>query len=278
MPTPSAPFQGSVEFLPGFRPCARLAVAVFDFDGTLSWLRHGWPELMCDVFLAHYPLRDGEQASAAHDEILAEILSGNGLPSIFQMRKFAERAKPRNPTMPSPEDLLRDYQSRLDKLIVERSATIQSGAARPDDFVVFGARRMLEILQVRGVKLFVLSGTVEHRVRQEAELLDVARYFDGRIFGSPIAGEFSKRTVLERILAEEKIPGEQMICFGDGPVEIRHAHELGALSIAVASDENHHASGVADPFKRAQLTEAGAHGVIPDYRDADALLRTFLDQ
>ena len=28
---------------------------VFDFDGTLSWLRHGWPELMLEVFEENMP-------------------------------------------------------------------------------------------------------------------------------------------------------------------------------------------------------------------------------
>jgi phosphoglycolate phosphatase len=275
MPTKSAPFLGQVEFRDGFspRPRSLLRLAVFDFDGTLSWLRHGWPELMCEVFLPYYPMRAGESAAEVRRVLVAEILSGNGLPSIFQMRKFVERVQARHANVPAPQELLLQYQSRLDQIIAERSEMILRKSARADDFVVFGARGMLEILQQRGVKLYVLSGTLESRVKQEAELLDLARYFGGRIFGSPPdSSPFSKRAVLDRILAEENLRGENLLCFGDGPVEIFHTKELGGLAVSVASDEDHHASGCMDPEKRAQLMNAGAHVVIPDYRDAAALM------
>jgi phosphoglycolate phosphatase len=269
----SALYAGLVEFKAGFSPRSRRSLAVFDFDGTLSWLRHGWPELMCQMFLSFYPLRPGESVAEVRRELLAEILSTNGLPSIFQMQKFVERAQARQTSVPAPEELLQRYQSRLDQIIAERSALILRQSARADDFVVLGARTMLTLLERRGVKLFVLSGTLESRVQEEARLLDLARYFGDRIFGSPpAAGQFSKRGVLERILAEEKLQGEELLCFGDGPVEIFHAREMGGLAVAVASDEDEHGSGRMDPIKRAQLLDAGAHLVIPDYRDAAALV------
>jgi phosphoglycolate phosphatase-like HAD superfamily hydrolase len=277
MPIKSAPFAGLVEFRDGFAPRPRLSHAVFDFDGTLSWLRHGWPELMCQLFLPFYPLRPDESAEVARGELLAEILSGNGRPSIFQMKQFVERVKARDSEAPAPEELLRQYQSRLDQIIAERSEMILRRASQADEFVVFGARGMLELLQQRGFKLFVLSGTLEERVKDEANLLDLARFFGGRIFGSPPdSARFSKRAVLDKILAEENIRGENLLCLGDGPVEILHARELGGLAVAVASDEDHNGSGRMDPVKRAQLSKAGAHVLIPDYRDAAALLDTLL--
>jgi phosphoglycolate phosphatase len=279
MPARSTPFTGLVEFRPGFSPRPRLSLAVFDFDGTLSWLRHGWPELMCQVFLPYYPMRPDESLGEVRRVLLAEILSGNGLPSIFQMRKFVERVHARQATCPAPEELLHQYQSRLDQTIAERSELIVRKKARRDDFVVFGARTMLDLLEQRGVKLFVLSGTLEERVKQEADLLDLPRYFAGRIFGSPPgSAPFSKRVVLDKILAEENVRGENLLCFGDGPVEIFHTKELGGLAVAVASDEDHHASGRMDPVKRAQLAGAGAHVIIPDYRDAAALLETLFHE
>ena len=278
MPTKSAPFSGLVEFKAGFSPRPNLRVAVFDFDGTLSWLRHGWPELMCDVFLPYYPMRADESVQDVRRLLVTEILSGNGLPSIFQMKKFAERVKARNANAPAPEELLDEYQGRLDQIIAERTELVVRRKAQPDDFAVFGARVMLDLLQQRGIKLFVLSGTLEERVKQEANLLDLARYFPGRIFGSPPAlAQFSKRAVLDGILAEENCRGENLICFGDGPVEIFHAKELGGLAVAVASDENVHGSGRMDEAKRTQLVEAGAHVVIPDYRDAASLVKILFD-
>jgi len=279
MPMKSSPFAGLVEFRAGFSPRPRLRLAVFDFDGTLSWLRHGWPDLMCQVFLPYYPPQPDESPEEVRRVLVAEILSANGRPSIVQMENFVKRVEARHAKAPSPEELLRQYQGRLDQVIAERSETILRQSARTDDFVVFGARAMLELLQQRGVKLFVLSGTLEDRVKQEADLLDLARYFGGRIFGSPPdSAKFSKRAVLDRILAEENLRGENLLCFGDGPVEILHTRELGGLAVAVASDEDHNGSGRMDPVKRAQLIDAGAHVVIPDYRDATALLEALIHE
>ena len=141
---------GLVEFTPSFLPHPRLSLAVFDFDGTLSWLRHGWPELMCQVFLPYYPRRADESVEEVQHLLTAEILSGNGLPSIFQMRKFVERVHARGVKVSSPEELLHEYQSRLDRIIAERSELISRKTAQVDDFVVFGARRMLDLLERRG--------------------------------------------------------------------------------------------------------------------------------
>jgi len=48
--------------------------------------------------------------------------------------------------------------------------------------------------------------------------------------------------------------------------------------VAVASDEDQHGSGRMDPLKRAQLIDAGAHLVIPDYRDATALMEALFHE
>jgi phosphoglycolate phosphatase-like HAD superfamily hydrolase len=227
---------------------------------------------MCEIFLPYYPMRPEESERDVRRELVAEILSTNGQPSIVQMEKFAQRVQVRQGDVPAPRELLQQYQNRLDQIIAQRSELILRKKAGADDFVVWGARAMLDLLQQRGVKLIVLSGTLELRVKEEAELLDLARYFGGRIYGSPPApGRFSKRETLDKLLAEESLRGEDLVCFGDGPVEIFHARELGGLAVAVASDEDHNGSGRMDPVKRGQLIDAGAHIVVADFRGAVAL-------
>ena len=44
-------FRGTVEFSPGFTPRARISHVLFDFDGTLSLIRQGWPEVMVRMFV-----------------------------------------------------------------------------------------------------------------------------------------------------------------------------------------------------------------------------------
>ena len=70
--------------------------------------------------------------------------------------------------------------------------------------------------------------------------------------------------------------GREWLAFGDGPVEIRVAKELGALAVGVASDENENGSGQPDKLKLAQLREAGADILVPDYQDASALFHHLL--
>ncbi|MCX6928169.1 MAG: hypothetical protein NT154_33910 [Verrucomicrobia bacterium] len=38
-----ASFSGLVELSPDYSPRPRITYVMFDFDGTLSWLRYGWP-------------------------------------------------------------------------------------------------------------------------------------------------------------------------------------------------------------------------------------------
>jgi DUF971 family protein len=84
--------------------------------------------------------------------------------------------------------------------------------------------------------------------------------------------------VIDRILVENQIPGAQLLSFGDGYVEIQNTKEVGGLAVAVASDEAHNGSGRFDDWKRVRLTGVGADVVIPDFRDAIALLDRILDQ
>jgi phosphoglycolate phosphatase len=269
----AASFNGLAGFSPGFAPRPQISHVVFDFDGTLSWLRHGWPGIMCRLFREHYPARPGESEAAINDLLLAEILEWNGRQTIYQMERFVERARGLGGNPPGPKDLLNEYQRRLDEVIEQRSQLILQGRARPDEFVVHGARALLEQLRARGLRLIILSGTIEHRVKQEAELLDLTRYFGPHIYGgTPDPAQFSKQGVIDRLLREENIQGEHLLSFGDGSVEISITKKAGGLAIAVASDEERNGSGQMDPYKRRQLLDAGADLAIPDYRDANALM------
>ena len=251
----------------------KITHAVFDFDGTLSWLRHGWPELMARLFEEHVPGRPGEAAPALHDLLIDDILSLNGKPSIHQMIRCAERVRERGLPPPDPKKLLHEYERRLDAAIAERTARILSGNAQRDDFVVHGARRFLEKLQDHGLTLIILSGTVEKRVKEEAALLDLARYFGRHIYGGTAdAARSSKQAVIGRLLRGEGISGGHLVAFGDGPVEIRVAREAGALAVGVASDEEINGSGTLHPHKQRQLSAAGAELLVPDYRNVTELL------
>ena len=43
--------------------------------------------------------------------------------------------------------------------------------------------------------------------------------------------------VMDNIIEEYKLPGEQLVCFGDGPVELREVKKKGGMPVGIASDE-----------------------------------------
>lgn len=258
------------------QPRPDIALVVFDFDGTLSWLRHGWPELMHAVLRPHFTANEGESAAAFDERLFDEIYSHNGVPTADYMRLFAVRFGSQKPL--DPDQLLASYSLHLEKAIAERSAMIRSGARPADDFIVHGAVALLQMIRDRGIELAVLSGTLQHRVVEEAGLLGLSHFFGGRIVGSTIDGQFTKRAALEQFLAARNLCGAQLLSFGDGAVEIRETKALGGLAVAVASDEHHNGSGTPDFRKERSLISAGADCVIADYRDPAALLKTLLGE
>ncbi len=280
-PTFLAPlgFTGLVAFRPGFRGRPAISHVLFDFDGTISLIRQGWPEVMAPMFVEMLPPLPGESPADVERLAMDDIMRLNGKQTIYQMIQLAERIGRRGGVPREPLWYKHEYLRRLDLRIRDRIEGLQAGRLRPDDLLVFGSRRLLESLSARGLTLYLASGTDEPFVRQEAELLDVARYFEGRIYGAlDDYRNFSKQMVIERILRENSIPGEQLVAFGDGYVEIENTKTAGGLAVAVASDEAHNGSGRMDPWKRERLWGVGADVVVPDYRDADALLRCILGE
>ena len=125
--------------------------------------------------------------------------------------------------------------------------------------------------------MYLASGTDEIYVKQEAEMLQLTAYFGAYVYGAlDDYKRFSKKMVIERILRENNIAGAQLLSFGDGYVEIENTKEAGGLAVAVASDEAHNGSGRFDAWKYNRLLEVGADLVIPDFRDAEALLDRIL--
>jgi phosphoglycolate phosphatase-like HAD superfamily hydrolase len=267
-------FTGRVEFAPTFAPRPGISHVLFDFDGTLSLIRQGWPDVLVPMFAELLPPLRGESEEDRRRLAFEDIMRLNGKQTIYQMIQLAERIRERGGTPGDPLAYKHEYLRRLDARIADRIAGLKNGALRPDDLLVYQARPLLEELRRRGLRLYLASGTDEAYVRQEAELLDLTRCFGPHIYGAlDDYRQFSKKMVIERILRENDISGEALLSFGDGYVEIQNTKEVGGLAVAVASDEAHNGSGRMDEWKRQRLLGVGADVVIPDFRDGLALLR-----
>ena len=274
---PLSSFHGVVEFSPGFAPRPQISHVLFDFDGTLSLIREGWPEVMVPMFVELLPPLPGQSAEERRRLCFDDIMRLNGKQTIYQMMQLAGRIRERGGQPLEPLAYKHEYLRRLDERIRARAEGIRNGTLRREDFLVHAARPLLENLQRRGLALYLASGTDEVFVKQEAALLDVARYFGPRIYGAQDDYKtFSKKIVIDRLLRENQISGDRLLAFGDGYVEIQNTKEAGGLAVAVASDEAHNGSGRLDEWKRQRLLGVGADVVIPDYRDADALLEKIL--
>jgi phosphoglycolate phosphatase-like HAD superfamily hydrolase len=265
-------FAGKVEFSRLFAPRAAISQVLFDFDGTLSLIREGWPEVMVPMFAEMLPAIQGESEEQRRQLCYDDIMRLNGKQTIYQMIQLAERIKARGVEPKEPLWYKKEYLRRLGARIGSRLEDIRSGRKSREEFLVFGARAALQDLASRGVTLYLASGTDEADVKREADLLELTEFFGPHIYGAKDDYKtFSKKMVIDRILRENAITGERLLAFGDGYVEIENAKQVGGLAVAVASDEAHNGSGNIDEWKRQRLLGVGADVVIPDYRDCRPL-------
>ena len=134
-----------------------------------------------------------------------------------------------------------------------------------------GSVKLLEGLKERGIVCLLASGTDHDLVVDEAGLLGLAGYFEGGIFGArDDYRSFSKKILIDRLLAEHHLEGPQLAVFGDGYVEIENGRQAGGLTIGAATRENGEAGW--DPWKKARLLEVGADLLAPDWQEAELLL------
>lgn len=266
-------FKGLVEFSPSFAPRAGLGHVLFDFDGTLSLIRQGWPEVMVPLFAEWLPPLPGESEEDRNRLAFDDIMRLNGKQTIYQMIQLADRIKERGGQPREPLWYKHEYLRRLELKVGSRTEGLRNGTIHPDSLLVHGSRPLLEALTARGLSLYLASGTDEQFVKNEADLLDITRYFKGHIYGAlDDYKKFSKKMVIERILRENQVPGAALLSFGDGYVEIENTKQVGGLAVAVASDEANNGSGRMDEWKRQRLLGVGADVCIPDFGDLDPLL------
>jgi phosphoglycolate phosphatase-like HAD superfamily hydrolase len=246
--------------------------ALFDFDGTLSLIREGWPQVMIPMMVeALAATGTGESRDTLAEVARNFVMELNGKQTIYQMIRLTEEIKRRGGRPEEPVVYKHRYHEALMNVIRSRREDLASGRVAPEAMLVPGSFAALEALQSRGVTLFLASGTDEQYVREEADLLQLTRYFGPNIYGAvDDYRNFSKQMVIERILRENKVPGSQLLGFGDGYVEIDNIKGVGGTAVAVASDEAQR-SGRPDAWKRDRLIGVGADIVIPDFREIDAL-------
>lgn len=268
----------NIEIIETPQTSRKFQAALFDFDGTLSLIREGWQNVMIPYFCEVLnEVADPQKESA---ETIKRIVRDfvdkiTGKQTIYQCIQLAEEVKLRGGVPLDPLLYKKEYLRRLQERIQSRIDRLAQGLAQPDDYVVPGGRRFLQLLRDAGIKLYLASGTDEFYVKQETELLQLTSFFDGGVYGAQDDYKtFSKAMVIEKLIKVNNIAGAELIGFGDGYVEIENVCAVGGYAVGVATNEANPGGGV-DAWKRGRLLDAGAAAIIPDFSEPDKLF-TFL--
>jgi phosphoglycolate phosphatase len=244
---------------------ANARVALFDFDGTLSLIRSGWVEemvpMMVEILL---DLKTGETETELRSIVEDFVWRLTGKETIYQMIEFADHVTRRGGRALDPLEYKKKYLDRLWVRIRGRVEELKSGHTAPEQYMVPGARALLENLKERGLTMYLASGTDEIYMKEEARLLDVARYFDGGVYGAlDDYKSFSKKILIQRILSTTGVRGGEILGFGDGYVEIEEVKQVGGVTVGVATTEPE--CLVIDDWKRQRLIGVGADYIVPNY-------------
>jgi len=261
-------------------PFGHIRHAVFDTDGTISTLRQGWEQIMAPVMMKailddRYQSADEGLYRKVRDRVLEYIDQSTGVQTLVQMEALVGMVREFGLVLPQKVldrfGYKKLYNDALMETVSERIAKLQRGRLDVTDFTVKGAVTFLKALRQRGITLYLASGTDHADVLAESKALGYADLFNGGIYGATgDIGSCSKKMVLDRIMAENRLRGPELAVFGDGPVELRECRKRAGLAIGVASDEIRR-HGL-NPEKRARLIKAGAHLIVPDFSPTPELL------
>jgi phosphoglycolate phosphatase-like HAD superfamily hydrolase len=261
------------ELNPAYRR-GRFRFAIFDFDGTISLIREGWQGIMIPYFtdeLAACPLAANIPGAQLEEDARNFIYINTGKQTIYQCMELADRVAKLGGRALEPLEYKAEYHRRLNERIKGRVAELEGSPAKAPLHVVPGSFSILKALRERGLVMYLASGTDEVYVLKEARLLGVDGYFAGIYGAQDDYKSFSKKMVIDRIIREHNLQGEELLGFGDGYVEIENVKEAGGFACGVATDEIKR-SGV-DQWKRNRLKSSGADLIIPDFSEAETLVR-----
>ena len=267
------PAASSIEIVNPHHPRGPFQAAIFDFDGTLSLLRRNWQEVMIPMMVEILAATGTtETRDKLHAHVEDFVMRLNGKQTIYQMMQLADDVAKRGGTPREPVAYKHQYHDLLWQQVGGRVESVRSGRVPQDELTVPGSRALLESLSSRGLQLFLASGTDLKYVQDEVTVLGLQSWFGPHIYGAlDDYKKFSKAMIIEQMIRDSGVAGNQIVGFGDGYVEIEEVKKVGGLAIGVASNEESR-EGIND-WKRNRLIKAGADIIVGDYRRLDQILR-----
>ena len=253
-------------------------VVLFDFDGTVSLIRSGWVDVMVPMMVELLMNLKTEEPEPEIRTLVEDFVGRlTGKQTIYQTIELARQVELRGGQPLDPLVYKKMYLERLHRKIAYRLEELRQRQVLPEKYLVPGARALLEALADRGLKMYLASGTDQPYMREEADLLDVSRYFDGRVYGAlDDYRSFSKKILIQQIIASAECEGSAFLGFGDGYVEIENIKDVGGVAVGVATAEPE--CQAVDPWKRKRLIGVGADFIIPNFLCRDELLGALFPQ
>ncbi len=158
LPGPCMSLPNDIEILRPDLPRGRFRSVLFDFDGTLSLIREGWPQVMIPMMIEFLQqTQTSETYEQLHHAVEDFVMRLNGRQTIYQMMQLAEEISKRGGKPLDPLEYKREYHDRLLRRIQARLDDLAGHRATPDEWTVPGSHALLENLRQRGVTLYLAS-------------------------------------------------------------------------------------------------------------------------
>ena len=250
----------------------RVRHVLFDFDGTVSVLRQGWEPVMQAVMLDAICAGNPPTPQLVTDvRDYIDVSTGNL--TILQMKWLAEKVKSVGmETRPlTAAEYKKKYLHELMVSVSKRLEALDTKTAAPQDYLIQGSMEFIRGLAKKGAILYIASGSDHTDVVRETSALGIADYFRGGVYGALDESESnSKEHVIQRILDDHQLSGNELLVVGDGPVEIFEGRQRGAITLGVASDEVVHSGW--NEHKVERLIRSRADFLVADFNHASELI------
>jgi len=262
-----------------------LRAALFDFDGTISLERDGWPNLMvaCNAAALHQAV-PGMSYKDAIEWAIHDIEETIGIPTYMQMKRLAAYIEAMGGKPRTPAEYKAIYNEQLLNMVEKKRKDVDDGKIRRSELLVPGSEEFIRYLRV---PLYVASGTDIKPVRESIVFLGLGGYFDGEKIVAATADnpeQCAKQMVVKKLVREKNLREGELLGIGDGRPELENTRDQGGVCVGVLTpdssfyDNGMYKSHFTVEQKRERLLEAGAHVLVPDFSCARALIEVLFSK
>src|SRR5438552_13624040 len=140
-------------------PRGRFRSVLFDFDGTLSLIREGWPQVMIPMMVQELQSTGTRESAVELTAAVEEfVMRLNGRQTIYQMIQLADEVRRRRGQPRDPLQYKHRYHDLHMERIQSRLEALEAGTATAEEWTVPGSPALLDNLRRRGLTLYLASG------------------------------------------------------------------------------------------------------------------------